>query len=84
MFRVEGLTCKVISYAANQHQSLHLKLEPDSAYAHHWNPEMIGILERFFDSRVAIPPFRLHAIQAFCEILLTPIEALKDLVNILR
>jgi hypothetical protein len=30
MFRVEGLTCRVISYASNQHQSLHLKLEPVS------------------------------------------------------
>ena len=58
MFRVEGLTCRVISYASNQHQSLHLKLEPETAYAHHWNPEMIEVLERFFDSRVAIAPFR--------------------------
>lgn len=84
MFRVEGLTCKVISYASNQHQSLHLKLEPDQAYAHHWNSEMIGILERFFDSRVAIPPFRNQAIQAFCKILQSPIEALKDLIGIIR
>ena len=84
MFRVEGLTCRVVSYASNQHQSLHLKLEPDQAYAHHWTPDMIHILERFFDSRVAIPPFRLNAVQAFCKILQCPIEALKDIINILR
>ena len=70
-------------------QSLHLKLEPDQAYAQHWNiingqSEMIQILERFFDSRVAIPPFRLNAVTAFCKILQSPIEALKDIINILR
>ena len=70
-------------------QSLHLKLEPDQAYAQHWNiingqSEMIQILERFFDSRVAIPPFRLNAVHAFCKILQSPIEALKDIINILR
>ena len=82
--RVEGLTCRVVSYASNQHQSLHLKLEPEQAFAHHWNPDMIQILERFFDSKVAIPPFRLNAVHAFFKILQCPIEALKDIINILR
>ena len=45
---------------------------------------MIEVLERFFDSRVAIAPFRLNALTAFCKILQCPIEALKDLINILR
>jgi hypothetical protein len=58
VFRVEGLTCRVVSYPVNQHQSLHLKLEPEQAYAHHWSADMMAILEKFFDSRVAIPPFR--------------------------
>lgn len=82
-----SLICRVISYASNQHQSLHLKLESsDQNQAYFWsqNPTMLTILERFFDSRVAVAPFRLNAVNAFLLILQTPMEVLKDLINILR
>ena len=84
LFRVEGLKCKVVSYPSNQHQSLHLKLEPEPAFAHHWMPDMIQLLERFFDTRVAIPPFKVNAVSAFCKILQCPTEPLKDILNLLR
>ena len=84
LFRVEGLKCKIVSYPNDQHQSLHLKLEPEPAFAHHWRPEMIQLLERYFDTRVAVPPFKANAVAAFCKILQCPIEPLKDIVNLLQ
>ena len=82
-----GLTCRIVSYASNQHQSLHLKLEPDQTQGYNYwsqNPEMTSILERFFDSRVVSPPYRLNAITAFFKLMQSPTEALKDLINTLR
>ena len=66
------------------HQSLHLKIEPDQAYSHHWLPEMIHVLEKFFDTRVAAPPYRPNHLATFTRILLCPIEPLKDIVSIIR
>ena len=80
-----GLTCRMMSYASNQHQSLHLKLEPDQNY-NFWaqNPDMITILEKYFDSRVVSPPFRPNAVITFLTLLQCPLEAMKDLINVLR
>lgn len=83
-FKVDGLVCRVLCLAGNNFQSLHLKLEPDKNMAPHWPQDMIHIMEKFFDIRVAAPPFRPNAVTAFIKILQCPIEPLKDIVNIMR
>eukprot|EP00095_Tigriopus_kingsejongensis_P000362 snap_masked-scaffold319_size207808-processed-gene-0.2 protein:Tk00362 transcript:snap_masked-scaffold319_size207808-processed-gene-0.2-mRNA-1 annotation:"mediator of rna polymerase ii transcription subunit 14" len=83
-FKVEGLICRVLFLPGNNFQSLHLKLEPERQMANHWSPDMIQTMEKFFDTRVAAPPFRPNAVTAFIKILLCPIEPLKDIVNIMR
>jgi hypothetical protein len=63
---------------------LHVKIEPDNAYSHHWSPEMLLILEKFFDTKVAAPPYRPNHLTTFTRILLCPIEAIKDLISIIK
>ena len=65
-------------------QSLHLKIEPENAYTHLWPQEMLLVLEKFFDTKVAAPPYRPNHLTTFTRILLCPIEPLKDIVSILR
>lgn len=84
LFRAEGLLCKVTSHATNSHQSLHLKIEPDPNFAHHWSTEHLLVLEKFFDTKVVAPPYRPNHFTTFSRILLCPIEALKDIVSIIR
>ena len=77
------------TYASNNYQSLHLKLEPASdgqqvPQQQQWSPEMQQVVECFFDTRVAVPPFRPNAVTAFLRILQCPGEPLKDLVNLMR
>lgn len=83
-FKVEGLTCRVGCLPGNNYQSLHLKLEPDAQMSQHWTPDLIAILEKFFETRVAAPPFRPNAMTAFIKIIQCPIEPLKDILNIMR
>ncbi len=40
------------------------------------------VLERFFDTRVAVAPFRPHALTAFVRILGCPVNPLKDMVSL--
>jgi hypothetical protein len=45
---------------------------------------MLLVLEKFFDTRVAAPPYRPNYLATFTRILLCPIEPLKDIVSIIR
>ena len=45
---------------------------------------MLLVLEKFFDTKVAAPPYRPNHLTTFTRILLCPIDPLKDIVSILR
>ena len=79
-----GLTCKVSSSPNNSYQSLHLEVKPDLPVAQQWPHDMLHTLQKFFDVNVASPPYRPSAITAFCRILVCPINALKDIIAIMR
>ena len=42
------------------------------------------ILEKYFDTRVAVPPYRPNAVLAFLRIITCPMRPLKDLINLMR
>jgi hypothetical protein len=45
---------------------------------------MLLVLEKFFDTKVAAPPYRQNYLTTFTRILLCPIDPLKDIVSIIR
>jgi mediator of RNA polymerase II transcription subunit 14 len=49
-----------------------------------FTPDMLLILEKFFDTRVVVPPYRPNAVTAFIRILQCPVEALKNLIQLMH
>ncbi len=49
----------------------------------HYPPEMLLVLEKFFDTRVVVPPYRPNAVTAFVRMLGCPTEALKNLIQLM-
>ena len=47
-------------------------------------PEMLNILEKFFDTRVAVPPYRPNALTAFLRVIQCPANVFKDLFQIIH
>ena len=45
---------------------------------------MLHILERFFDTRVAVPPYRPNALTAFLRVIQCPANVFKDLFQIVH
>ncbi|KAL8611339.1 hypothetical protein ACOMHN_014394 [Nucella lapillus] len=56
-FKVESLQCKIALNPATL-QSLHLKVHPTPDHAEQWSNEEMQILEKFFDLKVACPPYK--------------------------
>jgi hypothetical protein len=42
------------------------------------------ILERFFDLKVACPPYKVNPLTAFGRLMMAPLRVLKDCVQIMR
>lgn len=55
-----------------------------SASTFQWNPDDLHILERFFDSRVVMPPYRPSSLSAFGRLLTVPPLVLRDIIQIMR
>ena len=45
---------------------------------------MLNILEKFFDTRVAVPPYRPNAVTAFLRVIQCPANVFKDLFQIVH
>lgn len=82
-FKVESLQFRV-SLNPNTLQSLHIKVTPTLEYQDQWTAEEIQILEKFFDLKVASPPYKVNALTAFCRLLGAPARILKDCLQIMR
>ncbi|CAH0553803.1 unnamed protein product [Brassicogethes aeneus] len=65
-------------------QSLHLKITPMADHKDVWSPEELQILEKFFDTRAATPPYKPMSMFTFCNMLNVPVNVLKDFVQIMR
>lgn len=93
LFKTDSLHCHVF-LNPQHHQSLHLKLtqlppgmtdqQKPLPPPFQWNPEDLHTIERFFDSRVVMPPYRQSALWAFGRLLTVPPPVLRDFIQIMR
>ncbi|GAB1598926.1 mediator of RNA polymerase II transcription subunit 14-like [Argonauta hians] len=82
-FKVDSLQFRV-SLNPTTLQSLHIKVTPTLDYQDQWANEEIQILEKFFDLKVASPPYKVNALTAFCRLLGAPARILRDCLQIMR
>uniref|UniRef100_A0A8C4WQZ1 Mediator complex subunit 14 n=1 Tax=Eptatretus burgeri TaxID=7764 RepID=A0A8C4WQZ1_EPTBU len=79
-FKTEALKCRV-ALNAQTFQTLQLKATPE---AEPWSPDELQVLEKFFETRVAGPPFKANTLNAFAKLLGAPTHILHDCVQIMR
>uniref|UniRef100_A0A1A8BBP4 Mediator of RNA polymerase II transcription subunit 14 n=1 Tax=Nothobranchius kadleci TaxID=1051664 RepID=A0A1A8BBP4_NOTKA len=81
MFKTDILKCRVALNSKN-YQTLQLKVTPENAGP--WSQEELQVLERFFETRVAGPPFKYNTLNAFTKLLGAPTNVLRDCVRIMK
>lgn len=90
LFKVDGMQCQVTLNQVHM-QSLHMKIAPlpppptpDGKQPFQLSPEDFLVLEQFFDTRVAAPPYRPNSLHGFSRVLSCAPQVLKDFVQIMR
>ncbi|XP_064603828.1 mediator of RNA polymerase II transcription subunit 14-like [Liolophura sinensis] len=85
MFKVEALQFRV-SLNPNTLQTLHMKATPTPTpeFRDQFTPEDIQILGRYFDVKVACPPYKVNALRAMVRLLAAPSRILKDCIQIMK
>ncbi|XP_028152767.1 mediator of RNA polymerase II transcription subunit 14 isoform X2 [Diabrotica virgifera virgifera] len=79
----ETMQCRIV--LNTQHlQSLHLKITPLPEHKDMWLQEELQVLEKFFDTRAAAPPYKPTSMFTFCSILNLPLNVLKDFIQIMK
>eukprot|EP00064_Thunnus_orientalis_P009436 superscaffoldBa00001199_g9460 len=81
MFKTDVLKCRVALNPKN-YQTLQLKVTPENTGP--WSPEELQVLEKFFETRVAGPPFKYNTLNAFTKLLGAPTNILRDCVRIMK
>ncbi|KAG8000552.1 Mediator of RNA polymerase II transcription subunit 14, partial [Nibea albiflora] len=81
MFKTEVLKCRVALNQKN-YQTLQLKVTPENTGP--WSQEELQVLEKFFETRVAGPPFKYNTLNAFTKLLGAPTNILRDCVRIMK
>ncbi|XP_049856745.1 mediator of RNA polymerase II transcription subunit 14 [Schistocerca gregaria] len=82
-FKVDSLQCRVWLNPQFM-QSLHLKVTPLPDHKDQWSAEEMQVIEKFFDTRVAAPPYKPNSLSGFGRMLNVPLNVLKDFVQIMR
>ncbi|XP_072757172.1 mediator of RNA polymerase II transcription subunit 14 isoform X2 [Anoplolepis gracilipes] len=82
-FKVESLQCRV-GLNPQYFQSLHIKVQPLPEYKDQWSLEELQIIEKFFDTRVAAPPYKHNTLYGFGRMLNIRFKVLKDFVQIMK
>ncbi|XP_032682223.1 mediator of RNA polymerase II transcription subunit 14 isoform X1 [Odontomachus brunneus] len=82
-FKVESLQCRV-GLNPQHLQSLHIKVQPLPEHKDQWTLEELQILEKFFDTRAAAPPYKPNTLSGFGKLLNVPFNVLKDFVQIMK
>ncbi|XP_075216294.1 mediator complex subunit 14 isoform X3 [Lycorma delicatula] len=82
-FKVETLHCRVCLNPLNL-QSLHIKVTCLPELKDQWTLEELQIIEKFFDTRAASPPYKPNALSGFGRMLNVPYNVLKDFVQIMK
>ncbi|XP_053601349.1 mediator of RNA polymerase II transcription subunit 14 [Plodia interpunctella] len=84
-FRMEGAALAArVSLHAQHMQSLQLQLTPLPDHKEQWSADDIQIMEKFFEQRVAIAPYRATALQGWGRAWGAPAAALPSLVALMR
>lgn len=83
LFQADTLQFKITMNTSTL-QSLHMKIQPLPEYKDQWTTEEIQILERYFDLKVACPPYKSNSLTSFGRLLKAQIRILKDCVQIMR
>ncbi|XP_061580211.1 mediator of RNA polymerase II transcription subunit 14 isoform X1 [Cololabis saira] len=81
MFKTDALKCRV-ALNPKTYQTLQLKVTPENTGP--WSQEELQVLERFFETRVAGPPFKFNTLNAFTKLLGAPTNILRDCVRIMK
>ncbi|KAJ8004670.1 hypothetical protein DPEC_G00138730 [Dallia pectoralis] len=81
MFKTEVLKCRV-ALNPKTYQTLQLKVTPENTGP--WSPDELQVLEKFFETRVAGPPFKYNTLNAFTKLLGAPTNILRDCVRIMK
>ncbi|XP_053418803.1 mediator of RNA polymerase II transcription subunit 14-like [Nycticebus coucang] len=81
MFKTDALKCRV-ALSPQTNQTLQLKVTPENAGQ--WKPDELQVLEKFFETRVAGPPFKANTLIAFTKLLGAPTHILRDCVHIMK
>ncbi|XP_061826759.1 mediator of RNA polymerase II transcription subunit 14 isoform X2 [Nerophis lumbriciformis] len=81
MFKTDVLKCRVALNPKN-YQTLQLKVTPENAGP--WSQDELQVLEKFFETRVAGPPFKYNTLNAFTKLLGAPTHILRDCVRIMK
>lgn len=81
MFKTDALKCRV-ALSPKTNQTLQLKVSPENAGQ--WKPDELQVLEKFFETRVAGPPFKANTLIAFTKLLGAPTHILRDCVHIMK
>lgn len=82
-FKVDTLTCRV-GLNPQHLQSLHIKVTPLPEHKDQWSMEELQIIEKFFDTRAAAPPYKPNSLSGFGCMLNVPYNVLKDFVQVMR
>uniref|UniRef100_G1PZG2 Mediator of RNA polymerase II transcription subunit 14 n=1 Tax=Myotis lucifugus TaxID=59463 RepID=G1PZG2_MYOLU len=81
MFKTDALKCRV-ALSPKTNQTLQLKVTPENTGQ--WKPDELQVLEKFFETRVAGPPFKANTLIAFTKLLGAPTHILRDCVHIMK
>uniref|UniRef100_A0A8D3CKB2 Mediator of RNA polymerase II transcription subunit 14 n=1 Tax=Scophthalmus maximus TaxID=52904 RepID=A0A8D3CKB2_SCOMX len=68
--------------SVTNYQTLQLKVTPENTGP--WSQEELQVLEKFFETRVAGPPFKYNTLNAFTKLLGAPTNILRDCVRIMK
>ncbi|EFN81998.1 Mediator of RNA polymerase II transcription subunit 14 [Harpegnathos saltator] len=82
-FKVETLQCRV-GLNPQHLQSLHIKVQPLQEHKDQWSLEELQIIEKFFDTRAATPPYKPNTLSGFGKLLNVPFNVLKDIVQLMK
>uniref|UniRef100_A0A4W3I7T9 Mediator of RNA polymerase II transcription subunit 14 n=1 Tax=Callorhinchus milii TaxID=7868 RepID=A0A4W3I7T9_CALMI len=81
MFKTEALKCRV-ALNPQTYQTLQFKVTPETTDP--WTQEELQVLEKFFETRVAGPPFKANTLNAFAKLLGAHTQILRDCVRIMK
>lgn len=68
----------------NTMQYLQLSVRPTEDKDQYWNQEEMRILEKYFETKVACPPFKLNAITSFLRLQTVAPTILRDFIKLLH